>query len=57
MEAVGDQADGEAIVGAMELLAEFGEVLKGLDPFDAASTDKALHGFAAAKGVKPRTSS
>jgi glutamyl-tRNA synthetase len=38
---------------AKELLREFAEVLKGCSPFDAATTDKALHDFAAAKGVKP----
>jgi len=27
--------------------------LKTCEPFDAASTDKALHDFAAAKGIKP----
>jgi glutamyl-tRNA synthetase len=39
--------------GAKELLAEFADVLKGLSPFDAPSTDRALHDFAAAKGLKP----
>ncbi len=38
---------------AKGLLAEFAEVLRTCDPFDAATTDKALHDFAAAKGVKP----
>lgn len=38
---------------AKALLAEFAEVLKTCDPFDAATTDKALHDFIAAKGVKP----
>ena len=38
---------------AKELLREFAEVLKTCEPFDAASTDKALHDFAAAKGIKP----
>lgn len=38
--------------GAKELLAEFADVLKGLDPFDVTTTDKALHDFATAKGVK-----
>jgi nondiscriminating glutamyl-tRNA synthetase len=39
--------------GVKELLAEFTEVLKTLNPFDAATTDKALHDFAAAKNMKP----
>jgi nondiscriminating glutamyl-tRNA synthetase len=39
--------------GVKDLLAEFAEVLKGLDPFDAATTDKALHDFATAKAMKP----
>lgn len=34
------------------LLAEFAEVLKGCDPFDAASTDKGAHDLLAVKGVK-----
>lgn len=38
---------------AKELLGEFAEVLKTCEPFDAASTDKALHDFLAANGVKP----
>ncbi len=38
--------------GARERLAEFAEVLKDLTPFDVASTDKALHEFVAAKGIK-----
>jgi len=38
---------------AKELLREFAEVLKGCEPFDAATTDRALHDFTAAKGVKP----
>ena len=38
---------------ARVLLAEFAEILRGCDPFDAVTTDKALHDFAAAKGVKP----
>jgi nondiscriminating glutamyl-tRNA synthetase len=37
---------------AKVLLAEFAEVLKGCDPFDAATTDKAAHDFLAAKGMK-----
>ncbi|MEO2090068.1 MAG: glutamate--tRNA ligase family protein [Gemmataceae bacterium] len=37
---------------AKPLLAEFADVLKGCDPFDAATTDKAAHDFLAAKGVK-----
>jgi glutamyl-tRNA synthetase len=37
---------------AKTLLAEFAEVLKACDPFDAATTDKAAHDFLAAKGVK-----
>lgn len=37
---------------AKVLLAEFAEVLKGIEPFDAATTDKAMHDFVAAKGVK-----
>lgn len=39
--------------GVKELLAEFTNVLKGLDPFDAATTDKALHDFATVKNMKP----
>jgi len=38
---------------AKELLREFAEVLKTCEPFDATTTDKALHEFLAAKGVKP----
>ena len=38
---------------AKQLLAEFAEALKACDPFDATTTDKALHDFLAAKGVKP----
>ncbi len=38
---------------ARVLLAEFAEILRGCEPFDAATTDKALHDFAAAKGIKP----
>jgi nondiscriminating glutamyl-tRNA synthetase len=38
---------------AKELLREFAGVLKGCEPFDAPTTDKALHDFLAAKGVKP----
>ncbi len=34
------------------LLGEFAEVLKSCEPFDAATTDKAMHDFVAAKGVK-----
>jgi len=37
---------------AKALLAEFAEALKALDPFDAATTDTALHDFITAKGVK-----
>jgi glutamyl-tRNA synthetase len=37
---------------AKAMLSEFAEVLKALDPFDAATTDKALHDFITAKGVK-----
>lgn len=37
---------------AKELVKEFAEVLKGCDPFDAATTDKAAHDFLAAKGIK-----
>ena len=37
---------------ARGLLAEFAEVLKACEPFDAATTDKAMHDFVAAKGVK-----
>jgi nondiscriminating glutamyl-tRNA synthetase len=37
---------------AKGLLAEFAEILKGCEPFDAATTDKAMHDFVAAKGVK-----
>ncbi len=40
-------------VGVKELLIEFAGVLKTLDPFDATTTDKALHDFATAKGMKP----
>ena len=38
---------------AKELLREFAEVLRGCEPFDAATADKALHEFVAAKGIKP----
>ena len=38
---------------AKELLREFADVLSGCEPFDAATTDKALHEFVAAKGIKP----
>ena len=38
---------------AKELLREFTEVLRSCEPFDAATTDKALHDFVAAKGIKP----
>lgn len=37
---------------AKPLLAEFAEVLRACEPFDAATTDKAMHDFVAAKGVK-----
>lgn len=39
--------------GAAELLAAFAVILKDLNPFDAMTTDKALHDFATAKGLKP----
>ncbi len=35
------------------LLAEFAEILKVCEPFDSATTDKALHDFLTAKGIKP----
>jgi glutamyl-tRNA synthetase len=38
---------------ARELLQEFAEVLQGCEPFDGPTTDKALHDFVLAKGVKP----
>ena len=38
---------------ARVLLREFAEVLRGCDPFDAVTTDKALHDFATVKEVKP----
>jgi len=38
---------------AKDHLREFAEVLRTCDPFDAATTDKALHDFVAAKGIKP----
>ena len=38
--------------GAADLLRGFADVLRGLDPFDAATTEQALHDFAAAKGQK-----
>ncbi len=38
---------------AKEHLREFAEVLRSCEPFDAATTDKALHDFAAARGIKP----
>ena len=38
---------------AKELLSEFADVLKTCEPWDAATTDKALHDFLALKGVKP----
>jgi nondiscriminating glutamyl-tRNA synthetase len=37
---------------AKALVAEFAEVLKALDPFDAATTEKAAHDFLAVKGIK-----
>jgi glutamyl-tRNA synthetase len=39
--------------GAGAILAEFGSILAGLNPFDAGSTDKALHEYAASKAIKP----
>lgn len=39
--------------GAGAILAEFGSILAGLDPFDVSSTDKALHEYAATKAIKP----
>ncbi|HEY2786447.1 MAG TPA: glutamate--tRNA ligase family protein [Fimbriiglobus sp.] len=38
--------------GAAEVLRGFSEAIQNLDPFDAATTDKALHEFVAAKGLK-----
>ncbi len=38
---------------AKVLLGEFAEVLKACEPFDAVSTEKALHEFTAAKSIKP----
>jgi glutamyl-tRNA synthetase len=38
--------------GAADLLRGFADAIKDVDPFDAATTDKALHAFAAAKGLK-----
>jgi nondiscriminating glutamyl-tRNA synthetase len=38
---------------AKTILTEFIEVLKNLDPFDVATTDAALHAYAAEKGFKP----
>jgi nondiscriminating glutamyl-tRNA synthetase len=37
---------------AKMLLAEFVEALRDCDPFDAVTTDKAMHEFVASKGVK-----
>jgi nondiscriminating glutamyl-tRNA synthetase len=37
---------------AKSLVAEFAEVLKACEPFDAATTEKAAHDFLAAKGIK-----
>jgi nondiscriminating glutamyl-tRNA synthetase len=39
--------------GAADILRGYADAVRGLDPFDAASTDKALHEFAVAKGLKP----
>ena len=39
--------------GVAEMLRNFRAVLAGLDPFDATTTDKALHDFAAANAMKP----
>jgi len=39
--------------GIAEMLGNFKAVLAVLDPFDAASTDKALHDFATANNLKP----
>jgi nondiscriminating glutamyl-tRNA synthetase len=38
--------------GAVELLQEFAKVLETCEPFDAATTDKALHTFCESKGIK-----
>lgn len=38
--------------GALALLAEFATALEGCDPFDAPTTDKALHTFCEQKGIK-----
>ncbi|WP_088257244.1 glutamate--tRNA ligase [Fimbriiglobus ruber] len=39
--------------GAVDLLRGFAETLRPLAPFDAQTTDTALHAFATARGVKP----
>lgn len=39
--------------GAGDFLRGFAEVLKTVEPFDAATLDKTLHAYAEAKGVKP----
>jgi glutamyl-tRNA synthetase len=39
--------------GARELLAAFGEELKIVEPFDAATLERRLHAFVEARGLKP----
>jgi nondiscriminating glutamyl-tRNA synthetase len=38
---------------AKSIVAEFADAVRTLEPFDAASTDRVLHEYAAAKGLKP----
>ena len=39
--------------GNANLLRGYADAVRGLDPFDAATTDGALHAYAAARGAKP----
>ncbi len=39
--------------GAADLLRAYADVIRGVEPFDAVTADKALHDVAAAKGIKP----